>query len=216
MKPKIFINFKHYENAVGFNVTKLLDEFSNIKEQDNIFYCLSPIDLRLNEKYKNLNIFAQGVNASGYGAFTGSISIESLKSIGINGTILNHSENRIDPNLIQKIVEKSKKLNFTVVLCAENLDEIKKYSLLRPDYIAYEPPELIGGTISVSSSKPDIIEDAAKICHEKTDLLVGAGIKTSEDVSKSIELGASGVLVASGIIRNAKPINTLISLMENR
>ncbi|MEM0140134.1 MAG: triose-phosphate isomerase [Ferroplasma sp.] len=216
MEPKIFINFKHYENAVGKNSELFLEQFNTIKNQDNVVYCLSEIDLRLNCKFPGLNIFSQNVNSNGYGPYTGHISIEALKSIGINGSIINHSENRLPETEIKAIVKRAHELNFTIVLCAENLDEIKSFAELNPDYIAYEPPELIGGNISVSSSKPDIIKDAVKLCSGKSKLLVGAGIKTGTDISKSMELGATGVLIASGIVRNAKPINTLVSLMENR
>ncbi len=215
MEPEIFINFKHYENAVGNNCEKLLNDFSNLKD-NNIYYCLSYIDLRLNSKFNNLKIFSQSVDVNDYGAFTGSVSMESLMSIGIHGSLLNHSENRINEENIIRILEKSKNNNFTIVLCAENIEEIKKYSKFEPDYIAYEPPELIGGNISVSNAKPEIIEEAGKICKNRTKLLVGAGVKTKEDIDRSMDLGAHGVLIASGIIRDPKPINKLISLTHTR
>ncbi len=215
MEPEIFINFKHYENAVGNNCEKLLNDFNSLKD-NNIYYCLSYIDLRLNSKFNSLNIFSQSVDVNDYGAFTGSVSMESLMSIGIHGSLLNHSENRINEENIIKILEKSKNNNFTIVLCAENIEEIKKYSKFEPDYIAYEPPELIGGNISVSNAKPEIIEEAGKICKNRTKLLVGAGVKTKEDIDRSMDLGAYGVLIASGIIRDPKPINKLISLTHTR
>ncbi len=127
--------------------------------------------------------------------------------------MLNHSEKRVKKDDIINIVNNSKKRNFTIVLCVENIDEVKDYAKLEPSYIAYEPPDLIGGDISVSSAKPDIIETAAKICdYYRVNLLVGAGVKTQLDMKKSMELGASGVLIASGIIRDPKPINKLNSL----
>jgi len=212
MEPEIFINFKHYENATGNNCENLLEGFNKLN-YNNVYYCLSYIDLRLNSKFNKLNIFSQSVDANGYGAFTGSVSMESLINIGIKGSLLNHSEKRISEENIIKIIEKAKKNNFKIVLCVENIEEIEKYSKLEPDYIAYEPPELIGGNISVSNAKPEIIEKAGNICKNKTKLLVGAGVKTKEDVDKSMDLGAYGVLIASGIIRDTKPINKLISLL---
>ncbi|MFH1229459.1 MAG: triose-phosphate isomerase, partial [Candidatus Aenigmatarchaeota archaeon] len=67
-----------------------------------------------------------------------------------------------------------------------------------------EPPELIGGDISVSTAQPEIIKTAVncvKSVSPNTKVLCGAGVKTSEDVRKSIELGASGVLLASGVAK---------------
>ncbi|WP_337859784.1 triose-phosphate isomerase [Ferroplasma sp.] len=216
MEPEIFINFKHYNNAIGYNSEKLLSEFGTINNQKGLYYCIAATDLRLQKTFPSLKIFSQHVDSNSYGAFTGSISIESLKDIGIHGSLLNHSERRIQSSVIEETVKKSKALDFEIVLCVENLDEVKKYSILEPSYIAYEPPELIGGNVSVSTSKPEIIEQASKLCSGKTKFLVGAGVKTRKDIDISMDLGASGVLIASGIIRNAKPINMLFSLTDNR
>jgi len=212
MEPEIFVNFKHYENAVGKSCEELLKDFNTLKNK-NIYYCLSPIDLRLKTEFTSLNIFSQTVDANGYGAYTGSISMESLIDIGVNGSLLNHSERRMAKSDIIKIIEKSKKLDFKIVLCVESLDEVREYSKYDPEYIAYEPPELIGGDISVSNAKPGIIKNASEISNDRNiKLLVGAGVKTYEDVKNSMNLGAYGVLIASGIIKNPKPINKLISL----
>jgi triosephosphate isomerase len=216
MEPQIFINFKHYKNAVGNNVEGLLNDFKSINNQNNLYYCIAPTDLRLKKSFPSLKIYGQHVDPTGYGAFTGSISMESMIDIGIKGSLLNHSEKRIENSKIVELVEKSRKLDFDIVLCVENLDEARNYSQLEPAYIAYEPPELIGGNISVSSSRPNIIEKAAKICEGKTKLLVGAGVKNRQDIEISLDLGASGVLIASGIIGNTKPINMLVSLLGNR
>ena len=43
-------------------------------------------------------------------------------------------------------------MGFPIVVCSENLVEAGEYSKLRPEFIAYEPPELIGGNVSVTSS----------------------------------------------------------------
>jgi len=51
---------------------------------------------------------------------------------------------------------------------------------------------------------------AVKDSKNKTKLLCGAGIVSGEDVSKAVELGSKGILVASGIIK-AKDWNKIIS-----
>ena len=84
------------------------------------------------------------------------------------------------------------------------MEEAKKVDQFSPDYIAYEPPELIGGDVSVSTAKPEVIRDIVNSV--KTKIIVGAGVKNKKDVEKCIELGAVGVLVASGVVKakNAK------------
>ena len=44
-------------------------------------------------------------------------------------------------------------------------------------------------------------------------LLVGAGIKTKEDIGKALELGADGVLIASGIDLATDPEKALKELL---
>ena len=92
----------------------------------------------------------------------------------------------------------------TSVVCVKNVAEVKKYVRLNPDYIAIEPPELIGSGKAVSKERPGLITNAViavKKAKNKTTLLCGAGIVSGEDVAKSIELGSTGILVASGIIK---------------
>ena len=99
------------------------------------------------------------------------------------------------------------------IVCVKDIAEVKKYVRLDPDFIAIEPPELIGSGKSVSKEKPELIVKAASIVNSsknKTKLLCGAGIVSGEDVSKAIELGSKGILVASGIIK-AKNWNKIIS-----
>ena len=76
-----------------------------------------------------------------------------------------------------------------------------------------EPPELIGGDISVSRAGPEIIEDSVNLVGENR-LLVGAGIKDAEDVRIALSLGASGVLLASGVIKADDPYSALMELVS--
>ena len=73
-----------------------------------------------------------------------------------------------------------------------------------PHKFAFEPPELIGGDISVSTAQPEIIKKVVDISPERQ-ILVGAGVKTLEDIKISLELGAIGILVASGIVKAEDP-----------
>ena len=127
--------------------------------------------------------------------------------------MINHSEHRITSKEIEKLVSKLKELKMISILCVKDVAEVKKYVKLNPDYIAIEPPELIGSGKAISKEKPDLISKAADIIkNEKnsTKLLCGAGIVSGEDVSKAIELGSKGILVASGIIK-ANDWNKIIS-----
>ena len=56
----------------------------------------------------------------------------------------------------------------------------------------------------LSKEKPELITksaDAVNSAKNKTKLLCGAGIVSGQDVTKALELGSRGILVASGIIK---------------
>ncbi len=84
-----------------------------------------------------------------------------------------------------------------------------------PDMIAIEPPELIGTGISISKARPELITESLKQIRKvnpSVKVLCGAGVTTAEDVSKALELGSEGVLVASGVVRSRDPRSVLESM----
>ncbi|MCK5410084.1 MAG: triose-phosphate isomerase, partial [Candidatus Heimdallarchaeota archaeon] len=42
--------------------------------------------------------------------------------------------------------------------------------------------------------------------------LVGAGVSTSKDVSEALQLGAKGVLLASGFVKSKEPKSVLLEM----
>ena len=92
-----------------------------------------------------------------------------------------------------------------------NLKEAKKVEKLKPDYLIFEPPELVGGKISVSKAKPELIKSISK--NIKMKFLVGAGIHSKNDVRKSLELGADGIAVSSAITKSKNPWKKLRELI---
>ncbi len=213
----VVINFKNYPESTLNNADRLLNAFSevHVPKGVKVVYSVSPVDLGLKKDFPTLELFSQHVDEDGPGASTGKITMESLSEIGIKGSLVNHSENRLPADKIRAIIEKGRKEGFTTVLCVESPEEAQLYARLQPSYIAYEPPELIGGDISVSSARPEIISDVVSICSKhNVPVLVGAGVKNRTDLQKSLELGAVGVLVASGIVKAPDPVVSLTSLIS--
>jgi len=115
--------------------------------------------------------------------------------------LVNHAENPRSNDEIAAIVKdfKEESPDLMVIVCAENADRGAEIAAIcAPDFIAVEPPEMIGGDVSVTT-KPEIISEAV----EKIggNVLVGAGVKTGEDVKSAKELNAKGVLLASGVVK---------------
>ncbi len=208
------INCKNYEEIAGNEIIKFVKIAERISKKFKVKIAIAPpqhlIGLVSNS---SITILAQHIDDSKIGSTTGFMIPELLKKSKVNGSLINHSEHRISSSEIKKLVLKLKELKMISILCVKDVAEAKKYAKLEPDYIAIEPPELIGSGRSVSTEKPELITKAAvavKIAKNKTKLLCGAGIVSGKDVSKAIELGSKGILVASGIVKS-KDWNKVIS-----
>ncbi|MFB6100677.1 MAG: triose-phosphate isomerase [Candidatus Nanohalobium sp.] len=195
----LIVNYKAYSKAIGEKSEELTRKIEEGAEDAEVVICPQTADL--NRIDTELKIFAQHVDGVDTGSHTGSNQAKAVKEVGATGTLINHSERRLEEGEIRESVEKCREEDLTTVVCAQSPEECERYAEFEPDYIAFEPPELIGGDTSVSTAEPEIVEEAVKKSG-KIDTLTGAGIKSREDVEKSIELGCEGVLIASGVIKS--------------
>ncbi len=208
------INCKNYEEIAGDKIIKFVKIAEKVSKKYKIKIAVAPPQHLVGLVSKSsIPILAQHVDVSKVGSTTGFVVPELLKKSGVSGSLINHSEHRISNKEIAYLVTKLRDLKMISILCVKDVVEVKKYAKLNPDYIAIEPPELIGSGKAVSKEKPDLIikaVNAVKSTKNKTKLLCGAGIVSGADVSKASELGSQGILVASGIIK-AKNWSTIIS-----
>lgn len=211
--PIVITNFKTYKEATGHQALSLAKDMERLMNEIHVNFAIAgqAIDLATLAAGVSIPVLAQHVDGVGYGAHTGHISIDSIKNLGVDGSLLNHSEKRINDDQIAEAITKLKELEMISIVCAESVEEVKRFAALGPDLIAFEPLDLIGGDVSVSTERPEHISEAAKITGPNK-LIVGAGVKNAEDLKKALELGACGVLVASGIVKAAKPMEALRNL----
>ncbi|MCX6817416.1 MAG: triose-phosphate isomerase [Candidatus Aenigmarchaeota archaeon] len=212
----LLINLKTYDEGTGANALKLAKAaFSLGKEKVEIIFAAQATDIRMLSKETHIPIFAQHVDSVKFGSSTGWILPEAVKSAGASGTLLNHSERRIDFETAKRSLARCRELGLRVVMCAESPEKAQELASLRPDYIAIEPPELIGGDISVSKAKPEVITESVQKVHAvaHVPVLCGAGVKDGEDVRKALALGAKGILVASGVVKAKNPVEAIKNLL---
>lgn len=213
--PILITNFKAYKQATGANAVALAKEHERLARELGVNLAISAqaMDLAMLAAAVSIPVLAQHVDGGGYGPYTGAVPVEIAHAMGVDGSMLNHSERRIADSQIQIALEDLKRMQMLSLVCAENVEEGHRYAQMGADFIAVEPPELIGGAVSVSSAKPELIRDAvAAIGPGK--VIVGAGVRTGEDVRIALELGAAGVLVASGVVCAPDPVAALRDLCE--
>jgi triosephosphate isomerase len=161
--------------------------------------------------------WAQHVDPHGAGSHTGSILAESVADAGAVGTLINHSERRLRLADVDGAIRAANAAGLETCVCANNPAQIGAAAALGPDSVAVEPPELIGGDVSVATADPGIVEDAvaaAADVDESVPVYCGAGISAGADVETAGELGASGVLLASGVAKADDPRAALEALVD--
>lgn len=213
--PILITNFKTYESATGVRALKLAKLHEEIAREYGVHFAVCPqvMDIWMVASQVSIPVFAHHFDAVTHGQFTGHILPEALKLAGADGSLLNHAEKRIPFSQIADSLNRAREVGLFTVVCARDLKEACEIAALKPDAVAIEPPELIGGDISVSTASPSIIADAVKKI-KSVPLIVGAGIKTAEDVKIALSLGAKGVLVASGVTKAKEPRKVLSDFAE--
>ena len=217
--PVIVLNMKTYSESTGKNaldIAKIMDKVS-IETGINMAVSVQSMDIKECSENISIPVFAEHIDPIKPGSHTGWILPEAVKSAGAVGSLINHSEHRLKLADIDYCISRAKELNLDQIVCSNNILTSKAIAALSPNFLAVEPPELIGGNISVTSANPEIVSGsvkAVKKVDDKVKLLCGAGVKNGVDVARAIELGSAGVLLASGIIKSndkEKVIRDLVS-----
>jgi triosephosphate isomerase len=162
-------------------------------------------------------VYAQHADGIGYGAHTGWVLPEAVKEAGAMGALINHSEKKIRMEKsevsLDLTIKRCKEVGLKTVVCGEDVEEVEEILELNPDFVAYEPPELIGGRVSVSSAKPEVVSKVLELAGQEK-VLIGAGVNSGEDVRVGLELGVFGFLIASAVMKAKDPEVALRELVK--
>lgn len=216
----IFLNFKAYREGFGKRALELAKIAENVSERSGTYIAVAVnfLDLPIVAREVRIDVLAQHIDAVDFGAFTGAVNAEMIGEYGAKGSLLNHSEKRMKLSDIDFCVSKLRELQMISVVCTNNVSTTKAVAALKPTFVAIEPPELIGSGIAVSKAEPEIVEGAVRAVREVSEevrVLCGAGITSYEDYIRALELGADGVLLASGVVKakdQKKALEELVGL----
>lgn len=215
----VVVNFKTYEQATGERAVKLAKECEKVakKTKVEVIIAVQNVDLFHVSKEVSIPVFAEHIDPVKYGANTGKDLPEALVDNGAAGVLINHSEDKDELADIESSIARAKGVGLQTIVCAPSAASSEAIAAFGPDFVAVEPPELIGGDISVSKAKPGLISDTVKKVHKvdkKIPVLCGAGIKDHEDVRIAMKLGCEGILVASGVTKAKDPAKALLDLIK--
>lgn len=204
--PVIVLNVKTYDQAIGKEAITIAKLMETVGEETgvNMAIAVQATDIHRVKKEVSIPVWAEHIDPIKPGSHTGWTLPEAVKDAGAVGTLINHSEHRLTLAEIDACLTRSKETGLDNIVCTNNVATSKAAAALNPQFVAVEPPELIGGDISVTTADPDIVSgsvEAVKSINDNVMVLCGAGVKNGKDVSKALELGSAGVLLASGIVK---------------
>lgn len=217
--PAIVVNFKVYPESLGKRGWELAKICARVADDTGASIVIAPplSDLAHVARLVHIPVFGQHADIPDAGAHTGWLPPEALLEAGAAGTLLNHSERKIPHKNVASLIPRCEKLGLQVIVCADDLKEAEGLARLAPEYIAIEPPDLIGGDVSVTTARPGVVSDAVARIHavnRDVGVLCGAGVKDRKDVRKALELGTVGVLLASGVVNAKDPERALRDLAK--
>jgi len=152
MKQKIVIgNWKNYLNES--ETIKLAEEILDEKISDDIRLMISPSNLYLNQvnqimKGSSVEVIGQNITSYESTSDTGGVTAIGLKDLGINRSIIGHSEvrKRNKQYKSEDILIEIIPVGFQFILCFENIEQIP-FDILNNSFemiLAYEPVWAIG------------------------------------------------------------------------
>ena len=217
--PLILVNLKTYIEGTGKKALELAVKAEKVSRETDVCIGLAPqyVDIPQLAKVVSIPIFAQHIDPIKPGSFTGHVLPEAVKDAGATGTLINHSERRLKLAEIDAAIRRARELNLVQVVCTNNASVSTSAAALKPNFIAIEPPELIGTGIPVSKAKPEIVAETVELVKQvnpEITILCGAGITKGDDVAAALKLGTKGVLVASGIVKAKNPHKVLLEFAQ--
>lgn len=217
--PIILINLKCYQESVSHGAHRIAKAAREVTDESGVSIALAPMymDIHPVQHHFSLPVFAQHIDPVQPGAHTGRIPLSAVKSAGAIGSLINHSEYRLSIADIDTNVTALRNEGMLSCVCSNNVHTTSAVAVLAPDYVAIEPPELIGGTISVAEANPEIITSsvqAALRVNPDIEVLTGAGIHSGKCVKTAVDLGTAGVLLASSVVKAPDPAAVLRDLVS--
>jgi len=217
--PLFLLNLKAYPACLGPGAERMSRLLEEVGHAAGVAVAVAPAapDLARVAHLVQIPVLAQHVDPIEPGAHTGFIPPEALRAAGARGSLVNHSEHPLSNRDAETTVTLLASLSLVSVVCARDVATARYLAHTKPDLLAIEPPELIGGDRAVSTAKPEVVSGTVLAVREvapDTGVLCGAGVHDRRDVARAIELGTEGVLVASAVTRAPDPKKVLQDLLS--
>lgn len=217
--PVVIVNYKVYTEATGARAVELTRALERAAEGKRVTLAVAPqaADVHRVASQTGVMVLAQHVDSLKPGSGTGATLVEAVLEAGARGSLVNHAERRLQLAEVDAACARLAAAGLARVVCTNNVATTRAAAVLNPEFVAIEPPELIGGDVSVTSADPAIVRDAVAAVKQVAPdvrVLCGAGVKDGKDMAGALKLGADGVLLASGVVKSKDPRAAMADLLS--
>ena len=122
----IFVNFKTYQKGTGEEAVELAKICQSVAKKTKVLVIpvVQAVDLfRLASQ--GVEAWTQHVDDIDCGPNTGQTLPQGVVAAGAQGTLLNHSENKLPAEVVKAIVKKCQGLKLKTLVCVDHLEEAK-------------------------------------------------------------------------------------------
>ena len=121
--PIVILNYKTYLESSGMNALDLAHDLESAASESGITMVASPqaADIYRSSRETSLPIFAQHIDPVSPGGHTGSNLINTLVEAGIEGSLINHSEQRMKLADIDEVVKLCREFEIESCVCTNNI-----------------------------------------------------------------------------------------------
>ena len=193
----IVVNFKNYK--FGSDVLKLAKRIEKLDKKAIV--AVPSVNIKEVAEKTKLKVYAQHIDSpASPEKSTGYVTAKAIEKAGAKGSLLNHSEHKLVN--VQAPLGDLQERKLKGIVCVSTLREAKELKSLKPEFMAFEDPELIATGKSITQYKSgDIKKFVSLLKGSGITPLCGAGISIKKDVAEAKRLGCKGVLVASAVAK---------------
>lgn len=181
----------------------------------DILFSAKDVDLKdIARQTKHLVVTAQHMDGIRPGRGMGKALPEAFKEAGVQAVMLNHCECPMSIVELADAIDRANEMGILTFVLADKAADTKAIAALHPDVICCELSSMIGKGIQQAET---YAMDNKKIVHEispETLVVSGTGLRTPDDVYRTIQQGSDGSGGTSGIVCAEDMYGTLEAMIK--
>ncbi|QFU81542.1 triose-phosphate isomerase [Natronorubrum aibiense] len=203
-QPHFLINFKTATETIGEDGLAFARTIERVRDETERHFAVAPqlTDLRLVADRTSLPIVAQSATRR-EDATLGATTYEAVAAAGADAVFVNHPQNEATFADVARAVDRCDDLGLESIVCVTSREQGRAALTYDPDWLLFERPADIASESGLVRTHPERIAafvDMVDAEHPRTNVFVGGGIRTAEDVERAFSCGVDAAGAASAAL----------------